>query len=250
MYRVISTRTDGIHIGIALGGDRFVCSTFRDIVLDYEANPEIRMIVMLGEVGSRDELEIVELLKAKKITKPIVAYVSGSFAEVLGKEVQFGHAGAKANAEEETASYKNQSLREAGAHVPSSYMDFGDLIASVWQSHFGAVAPVSIEEQESITSRLKIIQNRRPTHFTSTISDERGEELHYNHRPISEYVASGSISRVIANLWFKRDLSSEMLTIFDTIVILLADHGPAVSGATNTIITARAGKDILSSLVA
>ena len=89
MYRVISTRTDGIHTGIALGGDRFVCSTFRDIVLDYESNPEIRMIVMLGEVGSRDELEIVELLKAKKITKPLVAYVSGSFAEVLGKEVQF-----------------------------------------------------------------------------------------------------------------------------------------------------------------
>lgn len=28
MYRVISTRTDGIHTGIALGGDRFVCSTF------------------------------------------------------------------------------------------------------------------------------------------------------------------------------------------------------------------------------
>lgn len=124
MYRVISTRTDGIHTGIALGGDRFVCSTFRDIVLDYESNPEIRMIVMLGEVGSRDELEIVELLKTKKITKPIVAYVSGSFAEVLGKEVQFGHAGAKANAQEETAGYKNQALRDAGAHVPESYMDF------------------------------------------------------------------------------------------------------------------------------
>lgn len=76
MFRVIGTRTDGIHTGIALGGDRFVCSTFRDIVLDYEMNPEITMIVLLGEVGSRDELEVVELLLEKKITKPIVAYVS------------------------------------------------------------------------------------------------------------------------------------------------------------------------------
>lgn len=50
MYRVISKRTDGLHTGVALGGDRFVCSTFRDIVLEYEANPEIRMIVLLGEV--------------------------------------------------------------------------------------------------------------------------------------------------------------------------------------------------------
>lgn len=65
MFRVIGTRTDGIHTGIALGGDRFVCSTFRDIVLDYEMNPEITMIVLLGEVGSRDELEVVELLLEK-----------------------------------------------------------------------------------------------------------------------------------------------------------------------------------------
>jgi len=89
MYRVISQRTDGIHTGIALGGDRFVCSTFRDIVLEYEADPEIRMIVLLGEVGSRDELEIAELLREKKITKPVVAYVSGSLAEKLSTEVQF-----------------------------------------------------------------------------------------------------------------------------------------------------------------
>lgn len=86
---MIGTRTDGIHTGIALGGDRFVCSTFCDIVLEYATNPEIAMIVLLGEVGSRDELEIAELLIAKKITKPVVAYVSGSFAEKLTTEVQF-----------------------------------------------------------------------------------------------------------------------------------------------------------------
>lgn len=131
MFRVIGNRTDGIHTGIALGGDRFVCSTFRDIVLEYESNPEIHLIVMLGEVGSRDELEVVELLKMGKIKKPVIAYVSGSFAEKLTTEVQFGHAGAKANADEEKASFKNQALRETGAHVPDSYKDFGDLIESV-----------------------------------------------------------------------------------------------------------------------
>ena len=124
MYRVISKRTDGIHTGIALGGDRFVGSTFRDITLAYENTPEIRMIVLLGEVGSRDELEVAELIQSGKITKPVVAYVSGSFAEHLTGEVQFGHAGAKANASEETASYKNTALRNAGAHVPTSYADF------------------------------------------------------------------------------------------------------------------------------
>lgn len=33
------------------------------------------------------------------------------------------------------------------------------------------------------------------------------------------------------------------------VVMLCADHGPAVSGAHNTIVTSRAGKDLVSSLV-
>lgn len=113
MYRVISKRTDGIHTGIALGGDRFTGSVFADVILEYESNPEIRMIVILGEVGGRDELEVAELIQSGKIRKPVVAYVSGSFAESLNTEVQFGHAGAKANTKEESASYKNMALRNA-----------------------------------------------------------------------------------------------------------------------------------------
>ena len=38
-------------------------------------------------------------------------------------EVQFGHAGACANAEGETAVAKNQALSVAGAYVPKSFDD-------------------------------------------------------------------------------------------------------------------------------
>lgn len=249
MFRVIGTRTDGIHTGIALGGDRFVCSTFRDIVLDYEMNPEITMIVLLGEVGSRDELEVVELLLEKKITKPIVAYVSWSFAEKLTTEVQFWHAGAKANANEETASFKNKSLRDAGAHVPESYADFGDVIEQVFDAFCKTGNTKNTEPSIEITQKLVILNNRKLTKFTSTISDERGEEVFYNGKPLTSYIEDASIARVIGALWLKRELPKYALDYINTIIILLADHGPAVSGATNTIVTARAGKDILSSLV-
>lgn len=53
------------------------------------------------------------MIRDGRVTKPIVAYVSGSFAEHLRTEVQFGHAGAKANGEKESASYKNKILRES-----------------------------------------------------------------------------------------------------------------------------------------
>ena len=247
MYRVISKRTDGLHTGIALGWDRFVCSTFRDIVLEYEANPEIRMIVLLGEVGSRDEIEVAELLKAGKIRKPLVAHVIGSLAEKLTTEVQFGHAGAKANAKEEAATHKNTALKEAWAFVSESFLDFGNLIEEIFVQHFGKS---EIVENREVVQKADIIKKRKATHFTSTISDERGEDVLYNKKPLTEYIHAWSLANVIGNLWLKRDLPSFALDFLNTILILLADHGPAVSGATNTIITARAGKDILSSLIA
>lgn len=46
-------------------------------------------------------------------------------------QIQFGHAGASANAKIETATAKNLALKEAGAHVPHSFDGLGDEIAKV-----------------------------------------------------------------------------------------------------------------------
>lgn len=43
-------------------------------------------------------------------------------------EVQFGHAGSHADSDRETAIAKNRALRDAGAHVPNSFDELGDLI--------------------------------------------------------------------------------------------------------------------------
>ena len=50
------------------------------------------MIVVLGELGGRDEYSLVEALKQGKATKPVVAWVSGTCARLFKSEVQFGHA--------------------------------------------------------------------------------------------------------------------------------------------------------------
>lgn len=46
-------------------------------------------------------------------------------------QVQFGHAGACANQASETAVAKNKALKEAGAFVPKSFDELGDIIKSV-----------------------------------------------------------------------------------------------------------------------
>lgn len=57
------------------------------------------------------------------------------------------------------------------------------------------------------------------------------------------------IGGVISLLWFQRPLPPSVCKFFEMCLMVTADHGPAVSGAHNTIVCARAGKDLVSSLV-
>ena len=90
---------------------------------------------------------------------------------------------------------------------------------------------------------------RRPAAFVTSMTDERGDELMYSGVKISEVVASGNgIGGVMALLWFQRELPDYFCKFMELCLIVTADHGPAVSGAHNTIVSARAGKDLVSSL--
>jgi succinyl-CoA synthetase alpha subunit len=53
---------------------------------------QIKMIVVLGELGGRDEYSLVEALQQGRVHKPVVAWVSGTCARLFKSEVQFGHA--------------------------------------------------------------------------------------------------------------------------------------------------------------
>lgn len=57
------------------------------------------------------------------------------------------------------------------------------------------------------------------------------------------------IGGVISLLWFQRRLPPYACKFIEMCLMVTADHGPAVSGAHNTIVCARAGKDLVSSLV-
>src|SRR5690242_6090020 len=98
LNNILAHNTDGVFEGVAIGGDRYPGSTFTDHILRYQNDPRIKMIVLLGEVGGDEEYKIVEALKKRVITKPLVAWCIGTCADHITSEVQFGHAGASANA--------------------------------------------------------------------------------------------------------------------------------------------------------
>jgi ATP citrate (pro-S)-lyase len=62
------------------------------------------------------------------LTKPVVAWVSGTCATLFKSEVQFGHAGARSGGETESAQGKNAALKAVGAVVPNSFEELEETI--------------------------------------------------------------------------------------------------------------------------
>jgi ATP citrate (pro-S)-lyase len=90
---------------------------------------------------------------------------------------------------------------------------------------------------------------RKPANFISSIADDRGDELKYCGVSISDCFSMNlGLGGVLSLLWFRRQLPKECTDFIEMVLMVTADHGPAVSGAHNTIVTARAGKDLVSSL--
>ncbi len=257
LNNIIAMNTDGVYEGVAIGGDRYPGSIFLEHMMRYEANPDVKMIVLLGEVGGADEYQVIEAIKAGKITKPLVTWVIGTSAKAFPSEVQFGHAGARAGAERETADAKLDAFREAGVAVPSSFEDFDKVIKNTFDKLVaeGKLIPKPDIEAPPVpmdyAQALKEGRVRKPASFVSTISDERGEELMYGPVSISQVFERGiGIGGVLGLLWFKKQLPDYAAKFIETVIQITADHGAAVCGAHNAIVTARAGKDLISALVA
>lgn len=255
MNFMIAQNTDGVYESIAIGGDRYPGSRLIDHILRYEKNPKIKMLVCLGEIGGTEEYEIVDALKTGKITKPLVIWVTGTAAKILPQGLQFGHAGAMAGTSKETAEAKNLALKETGALVPVSYEDFDKLIKATFEKlkKEGKIEPREEIEPPKIpmdfneATRLGLV--RRPTDVVVTISDDRGDVPTFAGVGLDKIIQENkSIGYVIGLLWFKRELPEFAQQFIEMVIKLTADHGPAVSGAHNAIITARAGKDLMSAV--
>eukprot|EP00092_Neocalanus_flemingeri_P041308 GFUD01044980.1.p1 GENE.GFUD01044980.1~~GFUD01044980.1.p1 ORF type:complete len:825 (-),score=220.37 GFUD01044980.1:214-2688(-) len=256
LNNMISQTTNGVYEGVAIGGDRYPCSTFMDHLLRYQASHEVGMLVLLGEVGGTEEYQVCEAIKSGVLTKPIVAWCIGACADMFPTDVQFGHAGASAGASEETASAKNKALAEAGAEVPTSFDELGEKIGEVYRKLViaGTIVPKAelppppVPMDYNWARELGLI--RKPASFMTSICDERGQELLYAGIPITEVFKQDlGIGGVLSLLWFQRRLPPYACKFLEMCLMITADHGPAVSGAHNTIVCARAGKDLVSSLV-
>ena len=114
---------------VGIGGDPVPGTGFIDCLSRFEADPDTKAVVMIGEIGGSDE-ETAAAFIASEMTKPVVGYVAGVTAPP-GKKM--GHAGAIVSGSRGTAAAKIEALEKAGARVARNPSQIGELMTEVLQ---------------------------------------------------------------------------------------------------------------------
>ena len=106
-------RDIGFSTCVGIGGDPIIGTTHIDCLAAFEADPETKAIVMIGEIGGDAEERAAAFIK-DNVTKPVVGYVAG-FTAPEGKTM--GHAGAIVSGSAGTAQAKQDALEAVGVKV-------------------------------------------------------------------------------------------------------------------------------------
>jgi succinyl-CoA synthetase alpha subunit len=120
-------REIGFSTAIGIGGDPVIGTTHIDALAAFEADPETKAIVMIGEIGGDAEERAADFIKAN-VTKPVVGYVAG-FTAPEGKTM--GHAGAIVSGSAGTAQAKKEALEAAGVKVGKTPSETADLMREI-----------------------------------------------------------------------------------------------------------------------
>ncbi|MFP4346163.1 MAG: succinate--CoA ligase subunit alpha, partial [Anaerolineales bacterium] len=105
---------------VHVGGDAVVGTPHPDVMLEFERDPETKVVVMFGEIGTSQEERVADLIAAGAFTKPLVAFIGGKAAK---SGTRFSHAGAIVEGGRGTYEGKVERLREVGATVVEAFMD-------------------------------------------------------------------------------------------------------------------------------
>ncbi len=123
-------RDFGFTTAIGIGGDPIIGTTHIDALEAFEADPDTKAIVMIGEIGGDAEEKAAAYI-TEHVTKPVVGYVAG-FTAPEGKTM--GHAGAIVSDGAGTAQGKKEALEAAGVKVGKTPSETAELMREILQS--------------------------------------------------------------------------------------------------------------------
>ena len=136
-YQLMHELSDlGFTTCIGIGGDPVVGTTHIDALAAFEADPDTRLVVMIGEIGGDAEERAAAYIR-EHMTKPVVAYVAG-FTAPEGRTM--GHAGAIVSGSSGTAEAKKTALEAAGVRVGRTPSQTAEIARELYRQLGGEVS--------------------------------------------------------------------------------------------------------------
>ncbi len=102
-------------------------TSFIDCLDAFEADPETKAVVLIGEIGGTDEQDAARHIR-EHLSKPVVGFVAGQTAPP-GRRM--GHAGAIISGSSGTAAEKIATFREHGVRVAERPAEVPGIVAEL-----------------------------------------------------------------------------------------------------------------------
>src|SRR6266700_7124438 len=224
----------GVRIStiVHIGGDAVLGIRIPDAALMFEADPLTEAIVIFGEIGSSQEEELAQLIRDRKVTKPVITYIGGKAAR---EGTRFSHAGAIIEGGRGTHAGKVKALRESGATVVDA---FGELPAAV-------VEILKRMKGQSLMSETdkNAVWNTAVTHVEPNRVAVRGYD-------IAELMGRVSFGAAV-HLILTGELPTQPIArLMDAVLVSSIDHGATPPSALAVRTVASTGASLSASVAA
>lgn len=228
----------GLSTLVHVGGDQVLSTRIPDAALMFEADPDTKAIVIFGEIGGSQEEQLADLIRAKKVTKPVVAYIGGAAAR---EGTRFSHAGAIIEGGKGTHAGKVKALREVGATVVEG---FGDLPA--------ATLKVLTENGIPLVSReaTAAMAARNPNAWTTAVTEIKPNHVGVRGYNIADLMGKVSYGQAVYLILRGELPTPEVGKLMDAIIVSSIDHGATPPSCLAARTVASTGASLSASVAA
>ncbi len=224
----------GVRIStiVHVGGDAVLGVRIPEAALRFEHDAHTEAIVVFGEIGSSQEEELAELMRAGRVTKPVIAYIGGKAAK---EGTRFSHAGAIIEGGRGTHAGKVQALRDAGATVVDS---FGDLAAA------------TVERLKRTGGGSLMSQAERDAVWTTAVTRIAPNSVRVRGHDISKLMGEVSFGAAVYLILSGALPDPRIGRLMDAILVASIDHGATPPSCLAARTVASTGASLSASVAA
>ena len=199
----------GVRISsiVHIGGDAVLGLRIPDVAQMFQDDPATDAIVVFGEIGGSQEEELADLIKAGKITKPVVAYIGGKAATA---GTRFSHAGAIIEGNKGTHAGKVAALQDAGATVVGSFGELPDAVASMLRAR---------------ASKSLMSDAERKAVWTTAVTRIEPNKVAVRGHDIASLMGNASFGAAVYLILTGRLPDERTGRLMDAILVSSIDHG-------------------------